>query len=38
VVKPDLKVVSKDNLYMSDIAFAEEGVESKVNDLSSKDK
>jgi hypothetical protein len=38
VIKPDLKVVLKNDLYTPDITFAEERVESKVNDLSSKDK
>jgi hypothetical protein len=38
IVKPDSEVVSEDNLYTSDIAFAEERVKSKVNNLSSKDK
>jgi hypothetical protein len=37
VVKPDPEVVLEDNLYTSNIAFTEEGVKSKVNDLSSKD-
>jgi hypothetical protein len=38
VVEPDLKVVSKNDLYTPNIAFAEERVESKVDNLSSKDK
>jgi hypothetical protein len=38
VVKPDLKVVLKNNLYTPNIAFIEEKVENKVNNLSSKDK
>jgi hypothetical protein len=38
VVKPDPEVVSKDDLYTPDIAFAEEEVKSEVNDLSNKDK
>jgi hypothetical protein len=38
VVKPDLKVVLKDNLYTFNIAFAKKEVKSKVNNLSSKDK
>jgi hypothetical protein len=38
VVEPDLKVVLKNNLYMLNIAFTEEKVKSKVDNLSSKDK
>jgi hypothetical protein len=38
VIKPDPKVVLKDNSYTSDIVFAEERVKSEVNDLSSKNK
>jgi hypothetical protein len=37
VVEPDLKVVLEDNLYTPNMAFAEERVESKIDDLSSKD-
>jgi hypothetical protein len=36
VIEPDPEVVSEDNSYTPDMAFAEEGVESEVNDLSSK--
>jgi hypothetical protein len=38
VVEPDPEVVLKNDLYTLNIAFAEEGVESKVNDLNSKNK
>jgi hypothetical protein len=38
VVKLNLEVVLKDNLYTFNIVFAEKRVKSKVNDLSSKDK
>jgi hypothetical protein len=38
MVELDLKIVSEDNLYTPDIAFAEEEVKSKINNLSSKDK
>jgi hypothetical protein len=38
MVKPNLKIVLKDDLYMSDIAFTEKEVKSKVNNLSNKDK
>jgi hypothetical protein len=38
MIKPDPKVVLKDNLYTLNIVFAEEGVESKVDNLNSKDK
>jgi hypothetical protein len=38
IVKPDPEVVSKNNSYTPDIAFAKKGVKSEVNDLSSKDK
>jgi hypothetical protein len=38
VIEPDPEVVLKNNLYMSNIAFAEEKMENKVDDLSSKDK
>jgi hypothetical protein len=38
VIEPDPEVVSKDNLYTLNIAFAEKRVESEVNDLSSKNK
>jgi hypothetical protein len=37
MVEPDPEVVSEDDSYTPDMAFAEEGVESEVNDLSSKD-
>jgi hypothetical protein len=37
VIKPDLEVVSKNDLYTLNIAFAKEEIKSKVNDLSSKD-
>jgi hypothetical protein len=38
VIKLDLKVVLEDNLYTLNIVFAEEGIKSKVNNLSNKDK
>jgi hypothetical protein len=38
VVEPDLEVVLKDDLYTLNIVFAEKGVKSEVDDLSSKDK
>jgi hypothetical protein len=38
VVEPDPEVVLKNDLYTPDIVFAKERVESKVNNLSSKDK
>jgi hypothetical protein len=38
VVKLDLEIVLKNDLYTLDIAFAKEKVKSKVNNLSSKDK
>jgi hypothetical protein len=38
IIKPDPKVVLEDDLYTPNIAFAEKGVKSKVNNLSSKDK
>jgi hypothetical protein len=37
IVKPDSEVVLKNDLYTPDIVFTEEGVKSKVNNLSSKD-
>jgi hypothetical protein len=37
VVEPDPEVVSKNNSYTPNIAFAKEGVESEVDNLSSKD-
>jgi hypothetical protein len=37
VVEPDPEVVSEDDSYTPDMAFAEEGVESEVDDLSSED-
>jgi hypothetical protein len=38
VIKPDLEVVLKNNLYTPNIAFAKERIKSKVNNLNSKDK
>jgi hypothetical protein len=38
VVKLNPEVILKNDLYTFDIVFAEEGVKSKVNNLSSKDK
>jgi Mrp family chromosome partitioning ATPase len=38
VIKPDLEVVSENNLYTPNIVFAKERIKSKIDDLSSKDK
>jgi hypothetical protein len=38
IIKPDLKIVLKNNLYTPDIAFVKERVKSKVNNLSNKNK
>jgi hypothetical protein len=38
VVKPDSEVVLENNLYTLNIVFIKEGVESKINNLSSKNK
>jgi hypothetical protein len=38
VVEPDPEVVSENDLYTPDIAFAKEEVKSKVNNLNNKDK